>query len=133
MPDILLNIFIGLVVASIGAIATKSYQVAKHHRRNAHLYSLLAPKGRVQIVVPAFTVTDFVPLGTSDPATVPSNLRAMPMAEGGAIAQMVTMLHSLGCGEYRLVPTEAFQDNAHLTISFGGPSVNPVSDNILRK
>ena len=56
----------------------------------------------------------------------------MPMAEGGAIAQIVTMLHWIGCRDYHLVPQEGFDDDANLTISVGGPSVNAVSANILQ-
>jgi hypothetical protein len=130
--DLLVNLVAGLLLAGLGAAATKGYEIWKRHRENGHLYSLVPRKGRVQIVVPGFDVKDFMPLGSTERAIVPPNLRAMPMSEGGAIAQVITMLNSLGRLDTQLVAPEAFQDNCPLTISFGGPSVNPVSGDILR-
>lgn len=131
MRDFLVSLLNGLLLAGLGAAATKGYEAWKRHRENGHLYSLLPKKGRVQIVVPGFDVKDFIPLGSTERAIVPPNLRAMPMAEGGAIAQVVTMLNSLGRLDPELVAPDAFQDNCPLTISFGGPSVNPISGNLL--
>lgn len=87
MRDLLVNLVAGLLLAGLGAAATKGYEIWKRHRENGHLYSLVPQKGRVQIVVPGFDVKDFMPLGSTERAIVPPNLRAMPMAEGGAIAR----------------------------------------------
>ncbi|MEU6218811.1 hypothetical protein ABZ845_15010 [Streptomyces sp. NPDC047022] len=56
----------------------------------------------------------------------------MPMAEGGAIAQLMAALHAVGKDNVELVPQEAYQNDADVTISVGGPSLNSASAGILR-
>lgn len=133
MREIVINLIAGLLLAGLGVVATKLFEVARRQRKDGHIYKLVGKNARVQVVVPSFDVTEFLPRGATERVVVPPNLLAMPMAEGGAIAALVTMVDGLRRGHVHLVPQKAFQDNATLTISIGGPSVNSVSADILHR
>lgn len=127
MRDLTINIIAGLLLSTAGALAARGFEARRRRRRYGHLHLLTAGVRRIQIVVPSLNVDDFLPQGSSIRAMVPPNVRVMPMAEGGAIAQLVMTLSSVRNCTVQLVPQESFQDDADLTISVGGPSLNRVS------
>lgn len=116
----------------MGAIAALLADRFRRRRRLGHLYALAGKARRIQIVVPSLNVSEFTPQGAQSVARVPTNIRVMPMAEGGAIAQLMSALHSIGKENIELVSQETYQNDADFTISIGGPSLNSASAGILR-
>jgi hypothetical protein len=132
LRDLLVSVISGALLAFLGVVATRTVEWAKRRRRLGHLYALASKGKRVQIIIPSFNVPEFLVQGTNAPARIPPNVRLMPMAEGGAIAELVQALHQMGKYEVRLVTQNNYQDSSSLTICIGGPSVNSISREILR-
>lgn len=128
-----LSIIGGLLLTLLGVIGARTSEWVKRHRRLGHVYALAAGAKRTQIVVPSFNVPEFLVQGTDAPARIPPNVRLMPMAEGGAIAELILALQQAGNHEVRLVTQNNYQDSEGLTICVGGPSVNSVSRDVLRR
>lgn len=128
----LVSLVSGLILSALGALALKLSQLAKRQRRLGHLADM-AKRGRsVQIVLPGFELHDFLPRGTTERAKIPRNMLVMPMAEGSSIAQLTAAFHEIGAPDVKIVRQEEYQD-AGLTISIGGPSVNSISHQLLRR
>jgi hypothetical protein len=130
--SITLGVLAGILASALVAVAKKLIELLRHRRKFGHLYSLTSGVSRIQVVVPSLEAPVFIPQGVTEAARVPKNVKVMPMAEGTAIAELLSVLHGLGRGEIQLVSQENYQDNAGLTVSVGGPSLNSVSRSLLQ-
>jgi len=127
VTSLIVGVIAGILVSLLGASAKKLADMARYRRNFGYLYALLAGAKRIQIVVPSLEAPVFVPQGTTQIAKVPKNVKVMPLAEGTAIAQLVSALHRLRNADVQIVSQENYQDTGGLTISVGGPSLNSVS------
>ncbi|MET8778098.1 hypothetical protein AB0H49_08360 [Nocardia sp. NPDC050713] len=129
----LLSIVSGLIVAITTFGVTRFYDATRVRRKSGHL-NVLAEGQDIQIVIPDFHAGWLSIYGTDEKAEMPPNVRVMPMAEGGAIAEAVLAWRGLGKRNRISISTQdAYQDTHGLTILIGGPSVNRLTGNLLKR
>lgn len=129
MTAIILPILAAFLIAALGAAGQRLREWVLKHRRLGHLYVLCGRADRVQVVIPGFPVARFRIANAT--AEIPPNVPVMPMAEGGAIAQLIRGLNEIGQRDVELVSSANFRDDSDVTISIGGPSVNEISGKLL--
>jgi hypothetical protein len=130
--ELFISVISGLLLSALGAVSVKTVQMVKQQRRLGHLTSLMQNVRRVQVVIPSFEVGDFLPRGAVERAAIPPNIKVLLMPEASAVADLLAALYEAGASQIDVVRQEDFRDDG-LTISLGGPSVNSISADLLRR
>lgn len=126
-----MNIVTNLVTVLITILVTRAILISGRFRRLGHLRQLSKLDDLVQIVIPDFGISTFVPQTGTQRARIPTNVRVMPLAEGEAIGNLVSTLREAGYKKIELINQNQYQDSAPLTFSVGGPSVNSVTGDVM--
>jgi hypothetical protein len=121
-----------LVTAAISAAAGYALAFLVKWWRLKHLRHLASDHRKVRIVFPALQTPSFPSGHMAHAALIPKNIPLMPMAEGKGIANIVAALRDSMRGvEIEYVAPSTFVDDGVPFVCVGGPSVNPLSAEIL--
>jgi hypothetical protein len=131
---------VGAIVVSGGTVAVE--RVHAHVRRrqaHGHIFALLGRRAPVHLVLPSVPVAEFPVRGLADDGATlvhqsPGNVLFMPMSEGTAVATIVQTLQAAGFkGGIHLVDSDRYEMADHPVITVGGPSVNAMTGQLLRR
>lgn len=121
------QVAIGLLTALIGVAIGRTWEKVTLLRKFGYVRALLSHRNIAQIIVSNAEIARFRPIATGSKdfqVQVPRNILYMPMPEGRAIAQLMSLLHEVSPRlKIRLV-TAGNYDPEVPTFSIGGPSVN---------
>jgi hypothetical protein len=120
--EVLVNLIVAVITAAVSVIALRAWERLNEYRNFGHMQVLLGSRQNspVKIVFPRIA---------HGPASVgPSNAVNMSLAEGAAIARLITAIRVLRPkGEIRLVESGEFADDGKPFVSVGGPTHNRVT------
>lgn len=121
------QVAIGLLTALIGVAIGRTWEKITLLRKYSYVRGLLNRRNMVQIIVSNAEIARFKPIATGNKefqVQVPRNILYMPMPEGRAIAQLMSLLHEVSPRlKIRLVTAGSYDPEVP-TFSIGGPSVN---------
>lgn len=122
--EIVVGVFAGLLTTAI--VSTISAVARRRRVRRALAFLVSAAGSRpVQILLPEFGVKRFTPIGSTQQASIPGNVKVLPLAEGTAVATLVAALHRAGIRNVEISDASSGAiSSSGLTILIGGPSVN---------
>lgn len=131
------QVAVDLVAAIIGVTAGAAWEKAKLLAKYGHIRALLRHAERVQIIVSNVEITRFrfAKVDSKDVVqmNVPPNVLYMPMPEGRAVAELVSLLRTVNPKLTVQLVTADNHDPRTPTLSIGGPSVNTFTARVLNE
>jgi hypothetical protein len=131
--QVIVDLGSAIIFAILGALAAKGYERVRLLRRYGYIREFLGGSQRVQIIVSSIELKRFsFPTDGGERTHIsPRNVLFMPMAEGQAIGNLISLLHKANPKVRVQLITPTGHDPSVPTFAIGGPSVNSFSAKVL--
>lgn len=125
--SIIANVIVGMVSFSAGR-----YWIRLKEKKKLDHLSFITSTGRLRIALPQLKVEYWELEELQTKSIQPPNVPLMPMAEGAAIARLISAIHRYkGACQIDFFTSNGAASDSVPIVSIGGPSVNPVSKTII--